>query len=390
MSRIVESLYGKYGLNEKVNSGNDDIIKTTLEWSVDKDELEAGIKKLEQNGIKVLNIDQPDEDWFEFDIDIQGKKSVICDELIKQYGSKEDAEEFYPELFEELDEVNDSLNEARNPENDEVNAILKNKIGKARLTKKEQEILDKYGITRDEDGDWIGPNGKRMYKGSEKTVYGPTAPGKYHKSRTWELGNRNGYPKNSRHRDSYDEVDFANYLTKEPTDFNYSQPYRGRAVNNEPYETPAMGKANRPYSDDYKTAKEYRDYNQGRADEYTVMSDDEIEKEIDEYRKKLKQSQQSDQRVKDRIQGKADKNQKEIDDIIARAKAKHQKNENLNEELIDINQFRDSLHNTFKNIFWHNRTEQEAEEMAKSVVDTFDILLSSMDDLEKRISDLES
>lgn len=282
------------------------------------------------------------------------------------------------------------LTEARNPENDEVNAILKNKIGKARLTKKEQEILDKYGITRDEDGDWIGPNGKRMYKGAEKSVYGPTAPGKYHKSRTWELGNWNGHPKNPQHRDSYDEVDFANYLTKEPTDFNYSQPYRGRAVNNEPYETPAMGKANRPYSDDYKTAKEYRDYNQGRADEYTVMSDDEIEKEIDEYRKKLKQSQQSDQRVKDRIQGKADKNQKEIDDIIAKAKAKHQKNENLNEELIDINQFRNSLYDTFKNIFWNNKTEQEAEEIAKNVVDTFDILLSSLDDLEKRISNLEN
>ena len=235
MSRIVESLYGKYGLNEKVNIDNDDIIETTLEWSVYKDELEAGIKELEQKGIKVLNIDQPDENWLDFDIDIQGKKSVICDVLIKEYGSKEDAEEFYPELFE------DYLNEARNPENDEVNAILKNKIGKARLTKKEQEILDKYGITRDEDGDWIGPNGKRMWK-SGKSVYGPTAPGKYHKSRTWELGNQGGYPKNPQHRDSYDEVDFANYLTKEPTDFNYSQPYRGRAVSNKPYETPEMGK----------------------------------------------------------------------------------------------------------------------------------------------------
>lgn len=229
----------------------------------------------------------------------------------------------------------ESLNEARNPENDEVNAILKNKIGKARLTKKEQEILDKYGITRDEDGDWIGPNGKRIWKVSGKSIYGPTAPGKYHKSRTWELGNQGGYPKNPQHKDSYDEVDFANYLTKEPTDFNYSQPYRGRAVNNEPYETPAMGKANRPYSDDYKTAKESRDYNQRRANDIDVMSDDEVEKEIDEYRKKLKQSQQSGQKVKDRIQGKADKNQKEIDNIIARAKAKHQKNESLEEEFTE-------------------------------------------------------
>ena len=101
MSRIVESLYGKYGLNEKVNIGNDDIIETTLEWSVDKDELEAGIKKLEKKGIKVLNIDQPDEDWLDFEIDIRGKKSVICNELIKEYGSKEDAEEEYPELFED-------------------------------------------------------------------------------------------------------------------------------------------------------------------------------------------------------------------------------------------------------------------------------------------------
>ena len=62
----------------------------------------------------------------------------------------------------------------------------------------------------------------------------------------------------------------------------------------------------------------------------------------------------------------------------------------LNEELIDINQFRNSLYDTFKNIFWNNRTEQEAEEIAKNVVDTFDILLSSLDDLERRISDLEN
>lgn len=114
MSRIVESLYDKYGLNEKVNIDNDDIIETTLEWIVDKDELEAGIKELEQNGIKVLNIYQPDKDWLDFvdqpdedladnyDIYIQGKKSVICDELIKEYG-KELAVEYYPELFENFD-----------------------------------------------------------------------------------------------------------------------------------------------------------------------------------------------------------------------------------------------------------------------------------------------
>lgn len=362
MSRIVESLYGKYGLNEKVNIDNDDIIETTLLWSVYKDELEAGIKELEQKGIKVLNVDQPDEDWFEFEIDIQGKKSIICDELIKEYGSKEDAEEFYPELFD------DYLNEARNPENDEVNAILKNKIGKAKLTKKEQEILDKYGITRDEDGDWVGPNGKRMWKRSGKSVYGPTAPGKYHKSRSWELGNQGGYPKNPQHKDSYDEVDFANYLTKEPTDFNYSQPYRGRAVNNEPYETPDMGKANRPYSDDYKIAKRDRDYNQRWADDKNVMSDDEIEKETDRYRKTLKKYQQRDQRAKDELQGKADEKQKEIDDIIARAKEKHQKNESLNEAAVNINSRDDyynyiwnSLYSTIKNDILQTLSHKEVD-----------------------------
>ncbi len=380
MSRIVESLYGKYGLNEKVNIDNDDIIETTLLWSVYKDELEAGIKELEQKGIKVLNVDQPDEDWFEFEIDIQGKKSIICDELIKEYGSKEDAEEFYPELFE------DYLNEARNQENDEVNAILKNKLGKARLTKKEQEILDKYGITRDEDGDWVGPNGKRMWKRSGKSVYGPTAPGKYHKSRTWELGNQGGYPKNPQHKDSYDEVDFANYLTKEPTDFNYSQPYRGRAVNNEPYETPAMGKANRPYSDDYKTAKEYRDYNQRRANDIDVMSDDEVEKEIDEYRKKLKQSQQSDQRVKDRIQGKADKNQKEIDDIIARAKAKHQKNEALNEAAVNINS-RDDYYNYIWNSLYFTIKDDILQTLSHKEVDS-KYLERFLDDVAEDLTDM--
>lgn len=278
------------------------------------------------------------------------------------------------------------LTEARNPENDEVNAILKNKIGKARLTKKEQEILDKYGITRDEDGDWVGPNGKRMWKGSGKSVYGPTAPGKYHKSRTWELGNQGGYPKNPQHRDSYDEVDFANYLTKEPTDFNYSQTYRGRAVSNKPYETPAMGKANRPYSDDYKNAKEYRDYNQRRANDIDVMSDDEIEKEIDRYRKKLKQSQQSDQIVKDRIQGKADKNQKEIDDIIARAKEKHQKNEALNEAAVNINS-RDDYYNYIWNSLYFTIKDDILQTLSHKEVDS-KYLERFLDDVAEDLTDM--
>ena len=365
MSRIVESLYGKYNLNEEINIDNDDIVEATLQWSVDKDELEAGIKELEQNGIKVLNIDQPDEDWLDFDIDIQGKKSVICDMLIKDYGSKEDAEEFYPELFD------DYLNEARNPENDEVNAILKNKIGKAKLTKKEQEILDKYGITRNEYGEWVGPNGKTMWKGSGKSVYGPYAPGKHSKSRTWELGTERGYPKNKQHKNSYDEVDFANYLTKEPTDSEYTETDRGDweaynknfAKRHREYATSDMRKANRPYSDDYKRAKEHRDHNQKWADREAknIMSDDEIEKMVNDYREKLKKRQELDSKDMHEYQQTADENQKEIDDIIARAKAKHHKNENLNEAAVIINSGDDyynyiwnSLYSTIKNDILQN------------------------------------
>lgn len=365
MSRIEESLYNsvsKYGVrvDESINKPSrrsrltedliDDIVETSLLWSVDEDELDSGIKELEQNGIEVLDINQPDEDWFEFEIDIRGKKSDICDELIKDYGSKEDAEEFYPELFEgytnrantrrKIDapvlrgfrfgnvRVGEScdLTEAVNPENEEVNAIIKKYLGKKGVpNKKEQAVLDKYGIKKDEYGGFVGPKGARIYA-DRTSVSGPSKPGRTTRSSWGDKYRSNSEPfgwfdksktggkyKNPKDVDALDKIDYANYLTKVDPD----EP-RGK---NKEWSVDAENEYSmKPYSEPYKNAKKDAKYERRRQQSEIddILAD---EKEIERRQRSVERSKENAKKHAENA-AKAEQDRK---DILAKAREKHGK-----------------------------------------------------------------
>ena len=99
------------------------------------------------------------------------------------------------------------LTEARNHENDEVNAIIRKHLWKSStISKKDQEILDNYGIYRDEESNFVGPNGKKLYK-YHKNWQGPERPVDKDYGRGKDLYSTKGLMNN-------DKIDLANYLTK--------------------------------------------------------------------------------------------------------------------------------------------------------------------------------
>lgn len=324
MSRIEESLYNsvsKYGISLNESFDNDDIVETSLLWSVYEDELESGIKELEQKGIEVLNVDQPDEDWLEFEIDIRGNKSAIQNELIKEYGSKEEAEEFYPELFEGY------ITEAVNPENEEVNAIIKKYLGKKKKmpNKREQAILDKYGIEKDEYGGFVGPKGARIYA-DRTSVMGPSKPGRTTRTRWGDKyrsdSQTNGYFEKSKTGGEYikpedvdalDKIDYANYLTK-------VDPREPRGKSKESSVDFENEYAMKPYSEPYKDAKE-REKNERRWQSYDVDRMLDIEKEIEHHQRDLEGRKKSATKHAEDA-AKAEQDRK---DILAKARAKHGK-----------------------------------------------------------------
>ena len=102
--------------------------------------------------------------------------------------------------------LNESLTEARNPENDEVNAIIRKwaNSDRNRLSKKDKEILDKNGISlKDEDSatkQHVPKEMKKYYSGKRMVGSNPQI--------------RMGLTKNAV-KSKHDDFDSANYLNKE-------------------------------------------------------------------------------------------------------------------------------------------------------------------------------
>ncbi len=231
------------------------------------------------------------------------------------------------------------LTEARNSENDEINALIRKNLGKKNISKKDMQALTDAGITVYPDGDMRGPNGRLLQKGLGR-VYGPSQTVyKYNKhdspfgpnrngDRTttyWNL-RKNGRGFSARNADKFDEVDLKNYLDKPARSTEWE---REQEIN----------KSLRPYSDDYKRAKDNKDFHDRVAGEYSadVMSDEEIESKVQEYKDRLI-------RLRDSAKSNSAYNNKEsqeyqqiIDDAKARAKARHPQYESLNEAQLNEN-----------------------------------------------------
>lgn len=246
------------------------------------------------------------------------------------YDSEEEGidwiKDFYPELFDE------SLTEARNPENEEVNAIIAKHLGKkSKISNKEQEVLNKYGISRDDYGDFIGPNGKKLISRGRKVAQGPEVPVTKYRHRgkqVWDWSAQSLPSDGS--KDSFDAVDYANYLTKEtPGEGEYSvtndnyynrEKSSGRWDNEYP-STPSEDAALRPYSDKYQELKanvEDKKYDVENASDWRKpLTDEEIEAKIAEYRDQLVRDQKRYQDWAEKDQQAYDAAKRELDDFKA-------------------------------------------------------------------------
>ena len=264
--------------------------------------------------------------------------------------------------------LNESLTEAVNHENDEINALLRKYVGKKNIPAKARKAIEDAGITIDNKWDEIsfeGPNGRRLGGSGRTYRTGPMAPqyhykdddfGSYYtdeerakrkstknseegivRDPSWDLS-RSG---TDREKNSWDKVDLKGYLTtnkprlsarerkdalKYPGagDHTWSDWHSDYTITNSEYE-----KELRPYSDDYKRAVDERTKGQRMRDIYYkdsgMKTDDEIEAEVEKFRQKLLNARKSAEGGVQRYTNQINQANSDIDEIKARARAKHNK-----------------------------------------------------------------
>lgn len=295
---------------------------------------------------------QTDEDPFDFAYEY----GLTCkevgrqgDEILYRFtGEKEDFDEakadgyFYSIAFGgdegHSEDLNESLLvEAENPDNAEINALIRKVIGKKNISKKDAQALADAGIERDENGDLTGKNGRKLTKWGT-TIHGPShtyskRPRK--KGENVPSWNRAGHDNTTTRWDTrknssdwyatknihnLDKVDFKNYLDSEKPHSEWETEQ-------------AIDKKLRPYSDEYQELRDRRasaDWGAGYESE-KIKSEDEIEKLVQEYRDKLMRERDYRMREKEKEEGSREYYDKQINDLKAQAKAKHPQYESLNE-----------------------------------------------------------
>lgn len=296
---------------------------------------------------------QTDEDPFEFAYEY----GLTCqklgrdgDETLYRFtGEKEDFDQAIKDgYFFSLDygadeghseDLNESftLNEAENPDNAEINALIRKVVGRKNISKKDAQALADAGIERDENGDLTGKNGRRLVKWGT-AIHGPSQTylkrprqrgedvpawrktGKDNTVTRWDLRKNSSDYYGSKHADKWDKVDLKNYLDSEKP-------------NNEWETEQEINNKLRPYSDKYQELRDRRASAEWDAnwDNEKIKSEEEIERLVQEYRDKLMRERDYHTREKEREEGSREYYNKQIKDLQAKAKAKHPQYESLNE-----------------------------------------------------------
>lgn len=294
---------------------------------------------------------QTDEDPFDFAYEY----GLTCKEIGRQgdeilyrfTGEKEDFDEakadgyFYSIAFGgdegHSEDLNESLLvEAENPDNADINALIRKVIGKKNISKKDAQALADAGIERDEYGDLTGKNGRRLTKwgsaihGPGKTYYKypKTDYRKGHDAKTtrWDLRKNSADMAGRKHADKWDKVDLKNYLDSEKPDSEWETEQE-------------MDKKLRPYSDKYQELKRQKANAEWDAnwDSEKIKSEEEIEKLVQEYRDKLMKQRAYHMKELEKEEGSREYYDKQIKDLQAQAKAKHPQYESLNEAQLNEN-----------------------------------------------------
>ena len=295
---------------------------------------------------------QTDEDPFDFAYEY----GLTCkevgrngDEILYRFtGEKEDFDEakadgyFYSIAMGgdegHSEDLNESLIvEAENPDNAEINALIRKVIGKKNISKKDAKALADAGIERSENGNLTGKNGRKLTKWGT-TIYGPSKTfrkrprqrgedvpdwrktGKDDKNTRWDLRKNSGDYYGSKNVDKWDKVDLKNYLDSEKPE-------------NEWETEQAMDQKLRPYSDKYQELKSDRETADRWAgyEQDDIKSEEEIEKLVQEYRDKLMKQRAYHMKELEKEEGSREFYDKQIKDLQAQAKAKHPQYESLDE-----------------------------------------------------------
>lgn len=181
----------------------------------------------------------------------------VWDEIVRNYEDEDlanDVVEYLEGAFGDEEEYDDeffeSLNEARNPENDEVNAVLRKwaNSDRNRLSKRDQKILDDAGVKLE------------PYFPGEKEKIVVSSESERRPSGVYERG----WGKESIRR-MHPDHDIANDV-KTDRELHISNPYN---INKNRWdyddhqlnrETSAEARALRPYSDEYRRRKDSLEY----------------------------------------------------------------------------------------------------------------------------------
>ena len=240
------------------------------------------------------------------------------------------------EMIESIERLalNESLTEAVNHENDEINSLLRQYVGKKNIPSKAVKAIEDAGIQIEGMGDrirFIGPHGKQLSGWGRTDRQGPKRPMTHSKSKwrkeqdqfrnsNWDLSQGRGYRGSTYYKepegDSWDKVDLKSYLDSNRNNTwydyeEYSSPgSAGERSAVDYFGGPSSKEAAslRPYSDKYQNMKKEkenaewdRDYNRK---EYGILSDDEIEDRVRQFRddliRKNSDSKSKNQRAEDR------------------------------------------------------------------------------------------
>lgn len=229
-----------------------------------------------------------------------------------------------------------SLTEKVNHENDEINALLKQYIGKKNIPSKAIKAIEDAGIEINGIGDNIsfkGPNGKELKGWGRNDRVGPKKPMEH---KRWQPHLRNSnwdLSKNQSRYDpiasnSWDKVDLKGYLDSDRpdnpdyTDYEYPGAAGQRSAvdywSGEVENTTAGSL--RPYSDKYKNmkekerrAKQSRDFERRNSG---VLSDEEIEEKVREFRDNLIAKNNRNIKYNSEAEAKYDKAVADVDNYL--------------------------------------------------------------------------
>ena len=267
--------------------------------------------------------------------------------------------QFLQEAFSVEKTNHKTLTEKVNHENDEINALLRQYVGKKNIPAKAAKAIEAAGITINRDKynntiAFIGPHGKKLSAYGRVTKNGPNPPQTDYERRNfskgggygrtqWDLSTTgDGDPYDRDHlsseeaKKSWNAADLKGYLDSDRPKMSFED----RKATVDPSYSPRAVYADqmdlnlRPHSDPYRWLKDKeenalwtRDHRRGW---YDIKSDDEIEAEVQAFRDKLVAKNNRNKTYNQEAEDEASSASKAVDDYLKSKGIRESLNESYN------------------------------------------------------------